>query len=76
MIENLIMKVLTMYSFAVTMGAVLMASCTMGDKGSEKVPDSVSIDTNVVPSQPAAKPSDTTLIDSLQTDTSKAFHKP
>lgn len=75
MIENLIMKALAIYTLAVTMGALLMSSCTMGDKGSEKVPDSVSIDTNVAPSQPASKPSDTTLIDSLQTDTSKAAVK-
>lgn len=53
-----------------------MSSCTMGDKGSEKVPDSVSIDTTITPAQPAQAPSDTTLIDSLQTDTTKAGVKP
>lgn len=49
----------------------------MGDKGSEKVPDSVKIDTNIkASSQPAQqKSSDTTLIDSLQTDHSKPVKK-
>lgn len=65
------MKAFTNYSLAVTLGVLLLSACTMGDKGSEKVPDSVRIDTGVTPAQPAGKPSDTTLIDSLQTDTSK-----
>lgn len=46
-----------------------LSSCTMGDKGSSKVPDSVKIDTNQKAAQPPQKSSDTTLIDSLQTDT-------
>lgn len=54
-----------------------ISSCTMGDKGSEKVPDSVKIDTSIkASSQPAQqKSSDTTLIDSLQTDHSKPVKK-
>jgi hypothetical protein len=54
----------------------VLSSCTMGDKGSGKVPDSVKIDTNqkAQTAQPAQKTSDTTLIDSLQTDTAKKKH--
>ena len=56
--------------------AFSFSSCTMGDKGSEKVPDSVKIDTSVKASQPVEKKSsDTTLIDSLQTDHSKPVKK-
>jgi hypothetical protein len=56
--------------------AVSFSSCTMGDKGSEKVADSVKIDTNRKPSQPVErKSSDTTLIDSLQTDHSRPVKK-
>ncbi|MGY0039133.1 hypothetical protein [Pedobacter sp. NJ-S-72] len=57
--------------------AVSFSSCTLGDKGSEKVPDSVKIDTNIKASQPVqqTKSSDTTLIDSLQTDHSKPVKK-
>ncbi|MDO7743074.1 MAG: hypothetical protein MUP99_04845 [Pedobacter sp.] len=63
--------------FVIVIGAVLsLSACTMGDKGSEKVPDSVSIDTNMKAEQPASTPSDTTLIDSLQTDTTSAGKKP
>lgn len=64
------------YFLAAITGVLLMSSCTMGDKGSEKIPDSVSIDTTITPAQPAQAPSDTTLIDSLQTDTTKAGVKP
>lgn len=57
--------------------AVSFSSCTLGDKGSEKVADSVKIDTNINASQPVQqkKSSDTTLIDSLQTDHSKPVKK-
>lgn len=65
------MKQLSKYLFVAAIGAISLASCTMGDKGSEKKPDSVTIDTNITPTQPVATPSDTTLIDSLQTDTTK-----
>lgn len=57
------------------MGTLILSACTMGDKGSAKVPDSVSIDTTQQPKQ-ADKVSDTTLIDSLQTDTAKQGKKP
>lgn len=70
------MKTSSKYFLAVTMGILFLSACTMGDKGSEKVPDSVSIDTNITPAQPAVSPSDTTLIDSLQTDTAKKVVKP
>jgi hypothetical protein len=55
---------------------LFLSACTMGDKGSGKVPDSVKIDTNknAQTAQPAQKTSDTTLIDSLQTDTAKKKH--
>jgi len=64
------MKKIATYLFAAIIGLVSFSACTMGDKGSEKVPDSVKIDTNIKASQPNTQPSDTTLIDSLQTDTS------
>lgn len=64
------MKHLAKYIFVAAIGIFSLSACTMGDKGSEKVADSVKIDTNIKASQPDAKPSDTTLIDSLQTDTS------
>lgn len=60
----------------VALGLFSLSACTMGDKGSEKVPDSVSIDTNITPAQPAAKAPDTTLIDSLQTDTTNMKKMP
>jgi len=64
------MKHLTKYFFIAILGVCSFSACTMGDKGSEKKPDSVTIDTNIK-SQSATPPkqSDTTLIDSLQTDT-------
>ncbi|MET1054295.1 MAG: hypothetical protein ABWY16_03220 [Pedobacter sp.] len=64
------MKHVTKYLFIAGFGVLSLSACTMGDKGSEKKPDSVTIDTNIK-SQSAtpAKQSDTTLIDSLQTDT-------
>lgn len=65
--------------FIVAVIAVLsFSACTMGDKGSEKVPDSIKIDTTQksAVAQPSAKVSDTTLIDSLQTDTTKPVKKP
>lgn len=68
------MKNLFRYGFAV-IGLGLFSACTMGDKGSEKVPDSVRIDTSHKVAQPPAEPSDTTLIDSLQTDKGKASKK-
>jgi hypothetical protein len=72
------MKNSAKYFIAVTLGVLSLSACSMGDKGSEKVPDSVSIDTNInaTNSQPAGQPSDTTLIDSLQTDTTSAVKKP
>jgi len=65
------MKSSVKYYLIVIAGSFFISACTMGDKGSEKVPDSVSIDTAVRPAQPQATNSDTTLIDSLQTDTAK-----
>jgi hypothetical protein len=64
------MKHLAKYLFIASIGVFSFSACTMGDKGSEKVPDSSKIDTNIK-SQNSSKPqsSDTTLIDSLQTDT-------
>ena len=70
------MKTTIKYFLAVILGVSSLSACTMGDKGSEKKPDSVTIDTSVTPSKAAAEPSDTTLIDSLQTDTSKTGVKP
>jgi len=59
------------YIFVAGAGILFLSACTMGDKGSDKVADSVKIDTNIqaTNTQPQAQPSDTTLIDSLQTDT-------
>jgi hypothetical protein len=73
-----IMKNSAKYFIAITLGVLSLSACTMGDKGSEKVPDSVSIDTNInaTNAQPATQTSDTTLIDSLQTDTTSAVKKP
>jgi hypothetical protein len=63
--------------YLLIIGIASLSACTMGDKGSEKVPDSVKIDTSQKGKQPAPKNSDTTLIDSLQTDTaSKTGKKP
>lgn len=75
--KNLIMKNSFQCLLIAGITAVSISSCTMGDKGSEKVPDSVKIDTNIkASSQPAQqKSSDTTLIDSLQTDHSKPAKK-
>ena len=64
------MKKIAKYLFVATIGLGSLSACTMGDKGSEQVADSVKIDTNIKASQPNTEPSDTTLIDSLQTDTS------
>jgi hypothetical protein len=69
------MKSSVKYYLAMTAG-LFISACTMGDKGSEKVPDSVSIDTAVKTAQPQVKSSDTTLIDSLQTDTNQRVVKP
>jgi hypothetical protein len=64
------MKHVTKYLFITSIGILFLSACTMGDKGSEKVPDSVSIDTNIASqSTTPAKQSDSSLIDSLQTDT-------
>lgn len=63
------MKQSAKYLVIAAIGILSLSACTMGDKGSSKVPDSVAIDTNQKTNQPAAKVSDTTLIDSLQTDT-------
>lgn len=68
------MKNLFRYGFAVV-GLGLFSACTMGDKGSEKVADSVRIDTSHKVAQPPAEVSDTTLIDSLQTDKGEAAKK-
>lgn len=65
------MKNLTTYALLLVLGTISLSSCTMGDKGSAKVPDSVKIDTVIRPKAPEEKQSDTTLIDSLQTDTVK-----
>lgn len=62
------MKQLSRYFFIAIIGVLSLSACT-GDKGSEDKADSVTIDTNITPTQPATSPSDTTLIDSLQTDT-------
>lgn len=70
------MKSSANYFLVTVMGILLLSSCTLGDKGSEKVPDSVSIDTAIAPAQPTVAPSDTTLMDSLQTDTARAGVKP
>ena len=67
------------YFIVAVLGVISFSACTMGDKGSEKVPDSVSIDTNInatTTAQEPAKASDTTLIDSLQTDTTQSAAKP
>jgi len=71
------MKSSAKYFIVAVLGVVSFSACTMGDKGSEKVPDSVSIDTNINASttQEPVKASDTTLIDSLQTDTTKPAAK-
>lgn len=72
------MKNSAKYFTIAIIGLISLSACTMGDKGSEKVPDSVKIDTNIKSStaqQPAEKTSDTTLIDSLQTDTTKPAKK-
>ncbi|SEB01601.1 hypothetical protein [Pedobacter hartonius] len=73
------MKDLAKYFSIAVVGILSLSACSMGDKGSEKVPDSVKIDTNIKSQQssPPAKTSDTTLIDSLQTDTAvKTGKKP
>lgn len=72
------MKNSAKYFTIAILGLLSFSACTMGDKGSEKVPDSVKIDTNIKSStaqQPTEKASDTTLIDSLQTDTTKPAKK-
>jgi len=72
------MKSSAKYFIVAVLGVVSFSACTMGDKGSEKVPDSISIDTNINAStttQEPVKASDTTLIDSLQTDTTKPAAK-
>jgi hypothetical protein len=64
------MKHVTKYLFIASIGILFLSACSMGDKGSEKVPDSVSIDTNIASQNTTpAKQSDSSLIDSLQTDT-------
>lgn len=73
------MKSPAKYIIVAVLGLISFSACTMGDKGSEKVPDSVRIDTNInatTATQEPAKTSDTTLIDSLQTDTTKPAAKP
>ena len=72
------MKHTARYILIASLGIVSLSACTMGDKGSSKVPDSVKIDTTKKASTSTvapAKPSDTTLIDSLQTDTAKKAKK-
>lgn len=65
------MKSSIKYLMIATLGVMSLSACTMGDKGSTKVADSVKIDTNnkSQAASSAPKTSDTTLIDSLQTDT-------
>jgi len=71
------MKSSAKYILIASFGVLSFVACTVGDKGSEKVPDSVSIDTNITATtaQEPAEASDTTLIDSLQTDTTTAVKK-
>ena len=71
------MKHSARYIIAASFGLFFLSSCTMGDKGSSKVPDSAKIDTNKKSQSaaPVVKPSDTSLIDSLQTDTAKKTKK-
>ncbi len=64
------MKDSAKYLIIAGIGLLSLSACTMGDKGGGKVPDSVKIDTSRK-AQPVQKNSDTTLIDSLQTDTAK-----
>jgi hypothetical protein len=64
------MKHVTKHLFIASIGILFFSACTMGDKGSEKKPDSVTIDTNIANQNVTPpKESDTSLIDSLQTDT-------
>lgn len=71
------MKHSASYILIASLGIVSLSACTMGDKGSSKVPDSIKIDTTKKSSTaaPVTKTSDTTLIDSLQTDTAKKAKK-
>ena len=54
-----------------------LTACTLGDKGSDKVPDSVRIDTSVTNQSGTGQDSTKKpVIDSLQTDTSGMVVKP
>lgn len=64
------MKNVTKYLFIASAGVLFFSACSMGDKGSESKADSVTIDTNLANQNVTPpKESDTSLIDSLQTDT-------
>lgn len=69
------MKHSAKYLLLAFIGSLSLSSCTMGDKGSSKVADSVKIDTTQQPKQ-SEQTSDTTLIDKLQTDTGTKAKKP
>lgn len=66
------------YSVLAAALLISVSSCTMGDKGSERVPDSVSIDTVERPKvqENTQDSSGKALIDSLQTDTGQFPNKP
>ncbi|KEQ29513.1 hypothetical protein N180_03905 [Pedobacter antarcticus 4BY] len=72
------MKIPMIYSVLVTALLFSVSSCTMGDKGSERVPDSISIDTVERPKvqENSQDSSGKALIDSLQTDTGQFPDKP
>ncbi len=72
------MKIPMIYSALATALLFSVSSCTMGDKGSERVPDSISIDTVERPKvqENTQDSSGKTLIDSLQTDTGQFPNKP
>ena len=76
------MKYLIKTACAFSFAALLFASCTMGDKGSEKVPDSVSIDTTQQSSMSGAATGnsastgmDSTSADSTSKDTTSSTPK-
>lgn len=73
------MKLSASYILIASLGIVSLSSCTMGDKGSSKVPDSVKIDTTKkatsATAAPVTKGSDKGVIDSIQTDSTKKAKK-
>lgn len=71
------MKNVTLSAFIAVILMSSLAACTFGDKGSDKVPDSVRIDTAM--SSQSGTGQDSTkkpVIDSLQTDTAGKLSKP